>query len=211
MRSADSRTIVLRAWRMGLVALAATACACATSGPPRPEQVVIRDDHGLTINEDVQVGAGVRADFERAMDLLEQEDYEAGIALLIEVTEAAPWVTAAHVDLAIAYRETGDLAQAETSLARAVKLSPRHPAVHNELGIVYRKTGRFQEARESYRKALAAYPEFHFARRNLAILCDLYLADASCALEHYRLYLESVPDDEGAVMWIADVKSRVGE
>jgi tetratricopeptide (TPR) repeat protein len=197
--------------RGALAVLLAGTFACASGGPQRPEQVVTHDENGLTISEDVRVGAGVRADFAEALRHIEQEDYARGIALLLEVTERAPWITAAHVDLAIAYRLSGDLESAEESLARALELSPRHPAAYNELGIVLRKSGRFAEARESYEKALEIFPRFHFARRNLAILCDLYLADVGCALEHYRLYLEAVPDDEGAAMWIADLQNRIGE
>ena len=76
--------------------------------------------------------------------------------------------------------------------------------------MVLRRTGRFDEARESYERALEVYPEFHFARRNLAILCDVYLVEPECALEHYELYVAVVPDDEVAAMWIADLRSRAG-
>ena len=103
----------------------------------------------------------------------------------------------------------GDLERAEASIKSALELSPRHPAAHNELGIVYRRTGRFEEARESYQRALAVYPEFHFARRNLGILCDVYLADVSCALEHYRLYRQMMPGDETVAMWITDLQNRL--
>ena len=186
------------------------ASACATPGGSRPAQVE-RQESGFTITEDVRVGFGVRADFEDAVRLLEEEQYEDAIALLLDVTEAAPQLATPHIDLGIAYRAVGDLERAEASLARALELSPRHPVAYNELGIVYRKTGRFVQARESYESALAIHPDFLFARRNLAILCDIYLRDLRCALQHYELYSQAVPEDEAVAIWIADLRNRVGE
>ena len=185
-------------------------CACATSSTPRPAQVVTRDESGFTITEKVGVSAAVRSDFVRALRLLEEEQYESGIALLEQVTEAAPQLTAAQIDLGIAYRRAGDLERAEDRIKAALDLSPRHPVAHNELGIIYRKTGRFEKARKSYENALERYPDFHFARRNLAILCDVYLADLTCAMEHYELYVQAIPDDEAAVMWVTDLRNRAG-
>lgn len=200
-------------WPRMATSLAATllVSACVTPGPTRPAQVELRDESGFIINEDVRVSTEVRADFDTAARLLEQEEYQRGIALLETVTERAPQVTAAHIDLGIAYARAGNLERAEASFRRALELNPRHPVVHNELGMIQRKTGRFQAARESYEQALSLYPEFHFARRNLAVLCDVYLADLDCALDHYQRYAESVPDDDEATMWIADLRNRAGQ
>ncbi|TMA33388.1 MAG: tetratricopeptide repeat protein [Deltaproteobacteria bacterium] len=194
-----------------LVAAAGLGLACAGSGGARPAPAVLQDVSGFTITETVRASGSARSDFENALRALEQKQFDSGIEKLSEVTKAAPDATAAHIDLGIAYREKGDLEHAEASLKKALELNPRHPVALNELGIVYRRTGRFAEARKSYEQALAIYPGFHFARRNLAILCDLYLRDASCALEQYELYLQAMPGDQKAAMWVADLRARAGK
>ena len=59
-----------------------------------------------------------------------------------------------------------------------------------------REMSRIAAAIESYEKALDLYDDFHFARKNLAIVCDLFLGDAACALENYERYAQSVPGNE---------------
>jgi len=167
-----------------------------------------KDADGFTITQRVRVKENVRADYDAAVRMLEEARYEPGIDGLLEVVERAPEAAAAHLALGIAYARTGDLDHAEASLRRALELSPGHPAAANELGLVQRRKRQFTESRASYEAALAQFPDFHFAHRNLAILCDLYVGDDACALQHYEAYSRIAPDDAEVARWMADLRQR---
>lgn len=198
---------------LALVVLCGVMAACATTSTPQPKkraQIQVQEQVGFTISEPVSVSDAVRMDYDSALLLLEQGQTDEGIAILERVVADAPDVSGPRIDLGIAAHRKGDLEAAEQHLLAALELNPDHPVVHNELGIIYRKTGRFGEARRSYEAALAIYPGYHHARRNLGVLCDLYLADLECALESYQAYLQTVPEDAQASMWISDLQYRMG-
>lgn len=164
---------------------------------------------GFAINEAAAVDSGARADFDKAVSYLREENYEKGIDLLNRVVERSPGATAPYINLAIAYEKTGKPKPAEESLKKALAINPDHPVANNEYGILLRKTGRFQEARKAYEHALDKYPSYLPARKNLGIVCDLYLKDLDCALRNYQIYSAADPGDKTVKIWLADVEKRL--
>ena len=174
-------------------------CAGGPSRTSGTERVIVRN-----IDEDVN------DDFERAVDLLQKKQYDKAIKLLESVIQREQRAPAPYVNLGMAYVLKGDNKQAEDYFHQALKLELGHPEANNELAQLYRKTGRFREARKAYRNALADNPGYLPARRNLGILCEIYMHDLKCALEQFEEYLIDSPNDEMVQIWVTDLKQRLG-
>ncbi len=179
--------------------------------PANPALVEVDEGVGFTVTEVATITSDVRSVHQEALRHLAAGNARLGVELLLQVVDKAPDATGPYIDLGIAYGALGQHEEAVAALEKAVAATPDHPVAHNELGIALRRLGRFAEARASYERALAVYPGFHFARRNLAVLCDLYLADLSCALEHYEIYQLAAPEDAEVDMWLADLRNRASQ
>jgi tetratricopeptide (TPR) repeat protein len=186
------------------VAIVISGCASA------PAKIVAPVESKPVATAEVVITSEMRKDFASAMEHLKAEEYDAGIELLSKVTKAAPNAVVPNIDLALAYKKTGKLKQAEDSLNLAVGSEVDNPVANNELALLYRKTGRFKEARQIYEKILDKYPNFRMVHKNLGILCDLYMKDYECALKHYVFYSSVVQDDKTVKIWIADLQKRSG-
>lgn len=207
-----------------MVMVLSVLTGCATDGKVKPAPVVQEPflalgisverleggREGFIIMEVPQMDEASRIDFQRAVAMLNDQEYGQAIDLLEKIIEQSPGVTAPYIDIAIAYQHIGKLEQAEEHLKTALQLVPEHPVACNEYGLLYRKTGRFAEARAIYEKAIARFPDYYPVHRNLGILCDLYLNDPACALEHYEIYSEARPEDKQVKLWIADLRARLG-
>jgi tetratricopeptide (TPR) repeat protein len=145
------------------------------------------------------------------MSHIKAEEYDAAIELLTKVVQAVPNAAIPNIDIALAYKQTGKLKQAEESLQLALGADADNPVANNELALLYRKTGRFAQARQLYEKILDKYPNYRIVHKNLGILCDIYMKDYECALKHYEFYSSVVQDDKAVKIWIADLQKRSGK
>ncbi len=193
----------LIAGAFGLVLVVLLNGCVSAPGKPSVEKPV--DKKSVIVDDDV------RDDFEQALTYLKKEDYDQAIELLNRVIENEKRLPAPYVNLGMAYSKKGDSTKAEEYFHQALALDLAHPVANNELGLLYRKAGRFDDARKAYTNALSEHPEYLPVRKNLAILCDIYLRDANCALEQYEEYLKYAPEDKLVPIWIADLKRRMGQ
>jgi tetratricopeptide (TPR) repeat protein len=193
----------------------AAPAAAAQPSPPLPSgpSVVHFSDgrEGFVITEASGREAQLRAEFDQAGGLIKEAQYEKVIELLEKVIALSPEMSGPRINVAIAYRQVNKPEQAETHLKKALELIPGHPVASNEYGLLLRKAGRFADSRVIYEKALKAFPEYRPIDRNLGILCDLYLKDLACAVEHYQIYSKAMPKDEQVKLWLADLQSRSGQ
>ena len=159
----------------------------------------------------VEIDADVQADFNKAVEMLRKEQYQQAITVLESVIEREQRLPSPYVNVAMAYNKVGDTTKAEENFISALKIDIGHPTANNELGLLYRKAGKFNAARTAYQNAIKEHSDYLPAKRNLGVLCDLYLHDYKCALEQYEDYLELQPDDKTVVIWVSDVKQRIGD
>lgn len=201
-----------------LALLLAAVAGCTSTprpqaGPLATEPAVSRLDNGyqgFEIKERTDIDGETRSDFASAVTFLEQSRYDDAIVLLEQVIRRAPDLTAPKIDIALAYEQKGKLEPAEAHLKAALDLIPGHPVASNVYGLLLRKSGRFAAARTIFEQSLERFPEYLPERKNLGILCEIYLDDPACALQQFEIYSEAAPDDQQVTTWIASLRQRLG-
>lgn len=208
-----TRKVAFRFLRFGIATTAALGFLAACSTAPREtiySGPVETEAEGIQLVENQQVETRVRQDFDAAVRSLHAGEYARAIELLEKVIKGSQNNSAPYINLAKVYVEMGSYDRAEESLREALRINPEHPVSLHDMALLYRKTGRYMEAREKYEMLISKYPEFMPARKNLGILCELYLDDPECALEQYRKYHNDNPEEEEIKIWMLGLERRLG-
>mgnify|MGYP001579498356 CR=1 FL=1 len=150
-------------------------------------------------------------DFNQALSLLKEEKYADAIPLLDNVIAKERRFPAPYINLGSAHAKLGHDKLAEENFLLALKIDPVNSHANNELGLLLRKLGRFDDAKKAYETALSKHPDYLPGRKNLGVLCDIYLRDLACAMKHFKKYQKYSPDDQQVKIWIADLERRVAK
>lgn len=172
----------------------APASAVATAAAQRPAAATITPQ--------------LQADLDAALSLVKAEQYDSAAEAFKKLAVALPDNAIPAINLALVYKKQDKPDLAEAQLKKALAIEPDNPVAGNELALLYRKAGRFAEARTTYERTLVKHPHFAMAHKNLGVLCDLYLKDYPCALDHYKAYALSAPNDKSVQIWITDLHKR---
>ncbi|HID82503.1 MAG TPA: tetratricopeptide repeat protein [Chromatiales bacterium] len=189
--------------------------ACAGKAPvsPSPEQPVEKSQQPSepsTGLRQVAVKPEVQQAFNQAVQTLKSGQHKQAIKEFKAVARMNSKLAAPYINMAIAYRRSGDLKNANATVQTALKKDPRSPEALNMQGLLQRQAGELKAAQKNYKKALSIYPNYPEAHLNLAILCDIYLVDWGCAKVHYGQYQKlHGSKDKQVAGWVADLNRRM--
>jgi tetratricopeptide (TPR) repeat protein len=182
----------------------------------------LKSSPGRAARTPVPISASLQSDFNKALNLMKKGAYGEAIPVLEAILAENNQLPGAQINLAIAYmnlepkdqdgkRREDNLKKAEQALSRAVEVNPDDAVAHHQLGLLYRKTGRFADARKEYERAISIDSTYAMAHLNLGILCDIYLQQLECAIDHFEKYRALVPEETEKVnLWLSDLRQRAG-
>lgn len=129
---------------------------------------------------------------QKARHLFAEGKIEETIALCKEVVSGTDEFPMAQLLLADAYRQLGQLDEAETEYRRILDKQPNNAKAHAHLAIIYVKRDQFDKAAEEFRKVIKIDPEASQAHLDLAQTLTR-LEKPEQAIMEYREALRSDP------------------
>lgn len=143
----------------------------------------------------------------RAGELLKQKRIAEATTLLEKGVELEPANSNLLINLAFAYKESGDLARARATLNRALQIAPDDAVAHNNSGRLYFVEQKWDDAIRSYERALGLDPDYPEARVNLAAALEKAERWA-LAIETYERFLKGAPRGQQELRQAVELRLR---
>jgi tetratricopeptide (TPR) repeat protein len=148
--------------------------------------------------------------FETALDFeASPETIPEAIEIYERVVNLAPDWIEAHINLGVAYYQTGQITDACASFRAAVELDPLNGIARYNLGCTLEELGEVDEAVEHLRRAARAMPAHADVHFNLALAYEKR-GERRFAREHWLLYLRHAPSGPWADQARARLKQSGG-
>lgn len=126
-----------------------------------------------------------------------ENDHEGAVTIYKKILREQPEYGEVWNNLALAYKEIGNLNEVIDCLLKAVKYSPEMAEAWNNLGVAQDELGQVTESTKSYQKAIEIRSDYMSAYFNLGTSLHK-LKKFREATVHFRKVLETEPDHESA-------------
>ena len=147
--------------------------------------------------------------FAQANQAMAGEDWQRADTVLYQLMNEYPQFSGPYLNAALSQLAQDNPTEAEVLFLAALEVNHRNLDAYNQYAIFLRKQGRFLESEEVYLEALDVDESFPDTHRNIAVLYDLYLGDATGALQHLLPYQQLLgAEDQKLGLWIRELEQR---
>jgi tetratricopeptide (TPR) repeat protein len=149
-----------------------------------------------------------RTPIDRAVALIDNEEYEEAIVLLKEILKTDPKSYMAYHQLGVIDFSIGQYSDAIKNFKKALEITPRHFQSQFLLANTYKEIGNYKQSEREFKRAIGIHPDM-FAQQNLA---EIYikLGQIDKAAQLYTEILDVAPDFSDAKAGLARVKHLQG-
>jgi len=173
--------------------------ACQTSATKSDKTLALKGE----------LSTEVKQKYAYALQLMGAGNTDAALKMFNNVSDLNNTLSGPYVNRGLIYIRLNDKDKAEQQFKEALTRNAGNATALNQLGILLREKKDFAGARSQYEAALSVNENHMNAHLNLGILCDIYLQDKPCAMQHFEAYLALKGEDEAVTNWVIDLKEQL--
>ncbi len=151
----------------------------------------------------------IKQKYAYALQLMGAGNDDAAMKILNGVSALNDSLSGPYANRGLIFLKLNNKVEAEKQFRSAIKRNARNVTALNQLGILLREKKDFKTAKLNYEAALEVDKSHANSHLNLGVLCDIYLQDKPCAMEHFKAYQLLNGEDDVVSNWIVDLKEQL--